>query len=78
MARAYFDDAETIARMLEKEGEVSTAAEFRSAIASGSTGTEILMRLNYQCREALDAGIGGELTRARIHDLAEAIQEVLA
>ncbi len=52
----YYSSAQRIAQALSDEGLSDRATKITDAIATGSTGTEILMALHWQLTELLRQG----------------------
>lgn len=77
MATDYYAEANSIARLLESDGEYEVASALREAIAAGATATEILMALRYHCEKALDESVGSDATGARLKTFVRALARAL-
>ena len=53
----YYASARTIATHLFERGEFDWSREIEDAIAGGSTGTEILMRVRFALQSLLGSGV---------------------
>lgn len=78
MTRDYYAEAREIARCLEQDGLTAEALAVVDAIESGSTGTEILMALQWHLQRIEGSNPATSLqTRRRIRDLSAAIGAAL-
>ncbi len=79
MARDYYQEAETLARFLELEGDHRGALSIRSAIEDGSTATEILMALRFRAQEIIAEGRPeNATTRIRVREFVDALNAALS
>lgn len=77
MPSDVFAEAEAIADDLDSDGRSDLAVEIREAIASGSTGTEIMMALRWNLEQLLASEPNLGTTAAKMRALLNAVEVAL-
>lgn len=73
----HYVEAKKVAELLAEEGHAAVGQSLLQAIAGGTSGTEIFMRLKYHLEQVLNAPDLSAQTGGRVRLLYEKLDEAL-